>query len=41
MAEVTVTELAKTVGTSVDRLLMQMKDAGLSVSYTHLRAHET
>ena len=30
MAEVTVTELAKTVGASVDRLLMQMKDAGLS-----------
>ena len=30
MAEVTVTELAKTVGASVDRLLMQMKDAGLA-----------
>ena len=30
MAEVTVTELAKTVGASVDRLLMQMKEAGLS-----------
>ncbi len=29
MAEVTVTELAKTVGASVDRLLMQMKEAGL------------
>ena len=30
MAEVTVNELAKTVGASVDRLLMQMKEAGLS-----------
>jgi translation initiation factor IF-2 len=30
MAEVTVTELATTVGASVDRLLMQMKEAGLS-----------
>ncbi len=30
MAEVTVTELAKTVGASVDRLLMQMKEAGLN-----------
>jgi len=30
MAEVTVTELAKTVGASVDRLLMQMQEAGLS-----------
>ena len=30
MAEVTVSELAKTVGASVDRLLMQMKEAGLS-----------
>ena len=30
MAEVTVTELAKIVGASVDRLLMQMKEAGLS-----------
>lgn len=32
MAEVTVTELAKTVGASVDRLLMQMKEAGLNHS---------
>ena len=32
MAEVTVTELAKTVGASVDRLLLQMKEAGLSHS---------
>jgi translation initiation factor IF-2 len=32
MAEVTVSELAKTVGASVDRLLMQMKEAGLSHS---------
>jgi len=30
MAEVTVSELAKSVGASVDRLLSQMKDAGLS-----------
>ena len=30
MAQVTVSELAKTVGASVDRLLMQMKEAGLS-----------
>ena len=30
MAEVTVNELAKIVGASVDRLLMQMKEAGLS-----------
>jgi translation initiation factor IF-2 len=30
MAEVTVSELAKTVGASVDRLLMQMKEAGRS-----------
>lgn len=30
MAEVKVTELAKTVGASVDRLLLQMKEAGLS-----------
>ena len=29
MAEVTVSQLAKTVGTTVDRLLSQMKDAGL------------
>ncbi len=29
MAEVKVTELAKTVGASVDRLLLQMKEAGL------------
>ncbi len=29
MAQVTVSELAKTVGASVDRLLMQMKEAGL------------
>ena len=34
MAEVTVSELAKTVGASDDRLLMQMKEAGLS---HHLR----
>ena len=32
MAEVTVSELAKVVGASVDRLLSQMKDAGLSHS---------
>ena len=32
MAEVTVKELAKTVGASVDRLLMQMKEAGLNHS---------
>ena len=32
MAEVTVNELAKTVGASVDRLLLQMKEAGLSHS---------
>ncbi|HIG68200.1 MAG TPA: translation initiation factor IF-2 [Porticoccaceae bacterium] len=32
MAEVTVTELAKTVGASVDRLLKQMKEAGLNHS---------
>ncbi|MGB2287097.1 MAG: translation initiation factor IF-2 [Porticoccaceae bacterium] len=32
MAEVTVSELAKTVGASVDRLLMQMKEAGLNHS---------
>jgi len=32
MAEVTVNELAKTVGASVDRLLMQMKEAGLNHS---------
>jgi len=32
MAEVTVTELAKIVGASVDRLLMQMKEAGLNHS---------
>ena len=37
MAEVTVTELAKTVGASVDRLLMQMKEAGLS----HVSAEAT
>ncbi len=30
MAEVTVGQLAKTVGTTVDRLLSQMKDAGLT-----------
>jgi translation initiation factor IF-2 len=30
MAEVTVSELAKTVGASVERLLAQMKEAGLS-----------
>lgn len=30
MAEVTVSELAKSVGTSVDRILTQMKQAGLS-----------
>ena len=30
MAEVTVSELAKTVGASVERLLMQMEEAGLS-----------
>jgi translation initiation factor IF-2 len=30
MAQVTVSELAKTVGASVDRLLMQMKEAGLT-----------
>lgn len=30
MAQVTVSELAKTVGASVDRLLLQMKEAGLS-----------
>lgn len=30
MAEVTVSELAKSVGASVDRLLMQMKEAGLN-----------
>ena len=30
MAEVTVSELAKSVGASVDRLLSQMKDAGLA-----------
>ena len=30
MAEVTVSQLAKTVGASVDRLLAQMKDAGLT-----------
>lgn len=30
MAEVTVSELAKSVGASVDRILSQMKDAGLS-----------
>ena len=46
MAEVTVEQLAKTVGTDPDKLLSQMKDAGLphnkaAVSYTHLRAHET
>ncbi|MGB1191555.1 MAG: translation initiation factor IF-2 associated domain-containing protein, partial [Pseudomonadales bacterium] len=29
MAEVTVSQLAKTVGASVDRLLSQMKEAGL------------
>ena len=29
MAEVTVSQLAKTVGSSVDRLLAQMKEAGL------------
>lgn len=29
MAEVTVSELAKSVGASVERLLSQMKDAGL------------
>jgi translation initiation factor IF-2 len=32
MAEVTVNELAKTVGASVDRLLLQMKEAGLTHS---------
>ncbi|MGH1486021.1 MAG: translation initiation factor IF-2 [Cellvibrionaceae bacterium] len=32
MADVTVNDLAKSVGTSVDRLLGQMKDAGLSHS---------
>jgi translation initiation factor IF-2 len=37
MAEVTVSELAKTVGASVDRLLMQMKEAGL----THTSAEAT
>ena len=37
MAEVTVTELAKTVGASFDRLLMQMKEAGLS----HVSAEAT
>ena len=30
MAEVTVSELAKSVGASVERLLKQMKEAGLS-----------
>lgn len=30
MAEVTVSELAKVVGASVDRLLSQMQEAGLS-----------
>lgn len=30
MAEVTVSQLAKTVGASVDRLLLQMKEAGLT-----------
>ncbi|MDG1819769.1 MAG: translation initiation factor IF-2 [Porticoccaceae bacterium] len=30
MAQVTVSELAKTVGASVDRLLLQMKEAGLN-----------
>ena len=29
MAEVTVSQLAKTVGATVDRLLAQMKEAGL------------
>ena len=29
MAQVTVTELAKTVGASIERLLTQMKEAGL------------
>ena len=29
MAQVTVTELAKTVGASLERLLTQMKEAGL------------
>ena len=29
MAQVTVTELAKTVGASTERLLSQMKEAGL------------
>ena len=29
MAQVTVEQLAETVGASVDRLLSQMKDAGL------------
>ena len=32
MAEVTVSQLAKTVGASVDRLLSQMKEAGLRSS---------
>ena len=30
MADVTVSQLAKTVGASVDRLLKQMQEAGLS-----------
>ena len=34
MAEVTVSELAKSVGASVDRLLSQMKDAGLAHTKT-------
>jgi len=36
MAQVTVEQLAKTVGTAVDRLLSQMKEAGLP----HLAADE-
>ncbi|MEO0443286.1 MAG: translation initiation factor IF-2 associated domain-containing protein, partial [Pseudomonadota bacterium] len=36
MADVTVNDLAKSVGTSVERLLGQMKDAGLS----HASANE-
>ena len=43
MADVTISELAEVVGVSVDKLLSQVKEAGLPhakadepVSYTHL-----
>ena len=42
MKDISVEQLANIIGTPVDKILLQMKEAGLGpVSYTHLRAHET